>query len=189
MAFGRPGGSFAVLLAAGLSLATAEGQTGRRQPPLVNIPGRSYRTVDAAGRVVTRPVQAVAGRLIVRVRPGVGAIECDAAARRLGGRLHTFMPLFGMAVIELGETRSLAMAESTFASAPEFTSAGPDLLMYPAAIPSDDRYPPALSYRFTVLPSSKLNRNKHRTPANLPSGGPENRMRGDFALRKLGFIW
>ncbi len=130
------GGPFLLLFL----LVWAPAGAQHRRLKLVNVPGRFYRTMDRAGRLTTHPQQAVAGRLIVRLRPGVGAGEAEAVARRLGGRVRKFLPRLRMAFLEIPESLDLAQAQMLAAVAPEVEFAEPDVLVYPADVPGDPRY-------------------------------------------------
>jgi hypothetical protein len=75
-----------------------------------------------------------ANRLIVGLRPGLSPQECEAAATRLGGRLHRIIPRFRMAIVVLPGSPDVQRSLQEYAAAPEFESAETDLPLYPAAV-------------------------------------------------------
>ncbi|HJN15704.1 MAG TPA: hypothetical protein QGH10_09450, partial [Armatimonadota bacterium] len=107
---------------------------------MVELPGRVYRSVDERGRVQVRPLQAVADRLIVRLRPGATLASGQAAAARVGGRLSRYIPRSRIAIVDFAAGTPLNQADAALSTQSVFEFAEPDILMYPAAIPTDDRY-------------------------------------------------
>ena len=133
-------GSFFLLGLLALGASVAGAQAHGRFPKVVELPGRVYRSVDERGRVQVRPLQAVADRLIVRLRPGATLASGQAAAARVGGRLSRYIPRSRIAIVDFAAGTPLNQADAALSTQSVFEFAEPDILMYPAAIPTDDRY-------------------------------------------------
>jgi len=82
---------------------------------------------------------AVPNRVIVGWRRGAGPETAYAIAQRLGGRVRRVMPRLGLAVIETPDLET-AEAQVLAAAAPDVEFVEPDLMMYPALVPTDPRY-------------------------------------------------
>ncbi len=133
--------AFATLVVCLLALAITEHSYGaERKLATVPVAARAYRTADARGMVRLRPAQAVADRLIVKLRPHVGPRQIGPLATATDSRIEKVLPLSGMLVIQLPPGSDLRQATNDFRNRPEVEFAVPDTFVYPALVPDDPEY-------------------------------------------------
>jgi len=106
----------------------------------VTLPGPPLRLLDAGGRIRLVPRQAVADRVLVKLRPGLhlqaGVRLTGVAGARIVKRLRC-----GLAVVKLPRGTDLQTAIAALARDPAVQFAEPDTLMYLAGVPNDPEYP------------------------------------------------
>jgi len=143
MAVNHPtrGSLFSALLACLLAIAlTGQSYAAERKLVTVPLPARPYRTTDARGMVRVIPAQAVADRLIVKLRPHVGPRQIGPLAVATGTQIEKVLPISGMLVVNLAPGSDLLAAAQAFSRRPEVEFAVPDTLVYPALVPDDPEY-------------------------------------------------
>jgi len=105
--------------------------------PTVAVPGQPYTTIGPDGQIIVHPPRAVANRIIVGLRPGVGPQQVQPLAERAGGQPLSLSPDGAIMVVALDESTGLEEAIAAYQSQPEVKFATYDLLVYPALTPND----------------------------------------------------
>ncbi len=135
--------SLSLIAACGLMLLTISAGYGELLPT-VPVPGRTYTTLGPNGQLIVYPSRAVANRIIVGLRPGLGPQQVQPLADRAGGQSIGVSPDGAIMIVALDEGTSLEEAIAAYQSQPEVAFATYDRLVYPALTPTD----PALGLQY-----------------------------------------
>jgi len=109
-------------------------------PRKVPVSGTLYRIIRPNGTTHHIPPEAVADRLIVKLRPYVGPQHLQPLATQTASRIERVLPVSGMLVVKLPAGSDLQTAAAQFMARPEVEFAVPDTFVYPTRVPNDPKY-------------------------------------------------